>query len=127
MYRASLQENETVTTLKPITTMSTITTMATNSSMNMTGPPLGAYQGICMSDCKLLYTVAPLLFVGMLLTFMTCSPVQTATLRYVMSRVSPFLVFVCVLPLLLASTKVYTAVLNYHYATISKSNYMNVI
>ncbi|XP_021367866.1 solute carrier organic anion transporter family member 4A1-like [Mizuhopecten yessoensis] len=53
------------------------------NSVNVTGPPIGAFQGICMSDCKLFYLVAPLFFLGMLLTFMTVSPTQTATLRCV--------------------------------------------
>ncbi|XP_060065618.1 solute carrier organic anion transporter family member 4A1-like [Ylistrum balloti] len=52
-------------------------------SLNVTGPPIGAFQGICLSECKLFYLVAPLLFLGMLLTFMTVSPTQTATLRCV--------------------------------------------
>ena len=82
MYRTFLQENSTKTTIVPATTPDDISTMTPNITMNATGPPIGAFQGICMSDCKLLYTVAPILFLGMLLTFMTCSPVQTATLRY---------------------------------------------
>ncbi|KAK3587445.1 hypothetical protein CHS0354_007936 [Potamilus streckersoni] len=49
----------------------------TNLSMSATG----AFQGICMSDCMLLYIVAPLLFIGMFMTFTTVSPTQTATLR----------------------------------------------
>ena len=55
----------------------------TTSALNATAPPQGAHQGVCMSDCKLLYVFAPLLFVGMLLTFTTVSPTQTATLRWV--------------------------------------------
>ncbi|XP_046573481.1 solute carrier organic anion transporter family member 4A1-like [Haliotis rubra] len=48
---------------------------------NITVP--GAMDGICPSDCYLLYVVAPLLFLGMLLTFTVVSPSQTATLRCV--------------------------------------------
>ena len=66
------------------TTGSTMASTAIPQQMNatnMTGPPMGAYQGICMSDCIMMYVVAPLLFIGMFLTFSTVSPTQTATLR----------------------------------------------
>ncbi|XP_069107929.1 solute carrier organic anion transporter family member 4A1-like [Argopecten irradians] len=58
-------------------------TSTSTGSANVTGPPIGAFQGICLSDCKLFYVVAPLLFLGMMLTFMTVSPTQTATMRCV--------------------------------------------
>ncbi|KAK3083064.1 hypothetical protein FSP39_012962 [Pinctada imbricata] len=60
-------------------------TSSVNNSSNSTmmGPPPGAYQGVCMSDCKLVWVTVPLLFVGMLMTFTTVSPTQTATLRCV--------------------------------------------
>ena len=55
----------------------------TTNTVNVSVPLQGARQGLCLSDCKLLYVVAPLLFLGMLLTFTTVSPTQTATLRWV--------------------------------------------
>ena len=67
-----------------VTTSSAMASTAIPQQMNatnMTGPPMGAYQGICMSDCIMMYVVAPLLFIGMFLTFSTVSPTQTATLR----------------------------------------------
>ncbi|XP_053388537.1 solute carrier organic anion transporter family member 4A1-like, partial [Mercenaria mercenaria] len=81
MYNLNLTMQHEITMTTPTTTPVSVTTEG--MSANTTGPPLGAYQGICMSDCKLLYVVAPLLFFGMLVTFMTCSPTQTATMRCV--------------------------------------------
>ncbi|XP_070188236.1 solute carrier organic anion transporter family member 4A1-like isoform X2 [Littorina saxatilis] len=60
-----------------------VTTNVSSGDVNDTLLPPGAHQGICMSDCKLVYVVAPLLLVGMFLTFTTVSPTQTATLRCV--------------------------------------------
>ncbi|XP_033728387.1 solute carrier organic anion transporter family member 4A1-like isoform X2 [Pecten maximus] len=84
---ASMQASMNVTLLSQTEVTSQMQTTPENTTpanfMNVTSPPIGAFQGICMSDCKLFYLVAPLLFLGMLLTFMTVSPNQTATLRCV--------------------------------------------
>ncbi|XP_063411913.1 solute carrier organic anion transporter family member 4A1-like isoform X3 [Mytilus trossulus] len=74
------------TTTMPSIDFSKTTNYLSSNSSNMTGPrgpPMGAYQGICMTDCILMYVVAPLLFIGMFLTFSTVSPCQTATMRCV--------------------------------------------
>ncbi|XP_046377706.2 solute carrier organic anion transporter family member 4A1-like isoform X2 [Haliotis rufescens] len=68
-----------ISTLSDNVTAGAYTT--TSSTNNITVP--GALAGICPSDCNLLYVVAPLLFLGMLLTFTVVSPSQTATLRCV--------------------------------------------
>ncbi|XP_061188346.1 solute carrier organic anion transporter family member 4A1-like [Saccostrea echinata] len=65
------------TTNVPVST----STMMSNQT-NVTAMP-NAFQGICPGDCKLVWVVVPLLFIGMLMTFTTVSPTQTATLRCV--------------------------------------------
>ncbi|KAH3750801.1 hypothetical protein DPMN_185335 [Dreissena polymorpha] len=79
----SYQNNMTPSSSSATTMVTTVITSITDSNENATGLAMGASQGVCMSDCQLLYVVAPLLFVGMMLTFMTCSPTQTATMRCV--------------------------------------------
>ncbi|XP_022324180.1 solute carrier organic anion transporter family member 4A1-like [Crassostrea virginica] len=70
------------------TTTTATTVMSSTASSNQTNATAmpNAFQGICPSDCKLIWVVVPLLFIGMLMTFSTVSPTQTATLRCVAAK-----------------------------------------
>lgn len=63
------------------TTISMMSSTVISNQTNAKAMP-NAFQGICPGDCKLIWVVVPLLFIGMLMTFTTVSPTQTATLRY---------------------------------------------
>lgn len=78
MYTA-MMENKTREAAETTTISVTSSTVISNQT-NATGMP-NAFQGICPGDCKLIWVVVPLLFIGMLMTFTTVSPTQTATLR----------------------------------------------
>lgn len=79
MYKA-MMENKTKEATETTTISMTSSTLISNQT-NATAMP-NAFQGICPGDCKLIWVVVPLLFIGMLMTFTTVSPTQTATLRY---------------------------------------------
>lgn len=79
MY-AAMMENKTREAAETTTISVTSSTVISNQT-NATAMP-NAFQGICPGDCKLIWVVVPLLFIGMLMTFTTVSPTQTATLRY---------------------------------------------
>lgn len=68
------------TSVAETTTVSVPTPTTLSNHTNGTAMP-NAFQGICPTDCKLIWVVVPLLFIGMLMTFTTVSPTQTATLR----------------------------------------------
>lgn len=78
MY-AAMMENKTREAAETTTISVTSSTVISNQT-NATAMP-NAFQGICPGDCKLIWVVVPLLFIGMLMTFTTVSPTQTATLR----------------------------------------------
>lgn len=78
MY-AAMMENNTREAAETTTISMTSSTVISNQT-NATAMP-NAFQGICPGDCKLIWVVVPLLFIGMLMTFTTVSPTQTATLR----------------------------------------------
>lgn len=79
MYTA-MMKNKTREAAETTTISMTSSTVISNQT-NATAMP-NAFQGICPGDCKLIWVVVPLLFIGMLMTFTTVSPTQTATLRY---------------------------------------------
>lgn len=79
MYKA-MMENKTKEAAET-TTISMMSSTVISNQTNATAMP-NAFQGICPGDCKLIWVVVPLLFIGMLMTFTTVSPTQTATLRY---------------------------------------------
>lgn len=78
MYTA-MMKNKTREAAETTTISVTSSTVISNQT-NATAMP-NAFQGICPGDCKLIWVVVPLLFIGMLMTFTTVSPTQTATLR----------------------------------------------
>lgn len=78
MY-AAMMENKTREAAETTSISVTSSTVISNQT-NATAMP-NAFQGICPGDCKLIWVVVPLLFIGMLMTFTTVSPTQTATLR----------------------------------------------
>lgn len=80
MYKAMI-ENKTKEAAET-TTISMMSSTVISNQTNATAMP-NAFQGICPGDCKLIWVVVPLLFIGMLMTFTTVSPTQTATLRCV--------------------------------------------
>lgn len=78
MYTAMMKNN--TREAAETTTISVTSSTVISNQTNATAMP-NAFQGICPGDCKLIWVVVPLLFIGMLMTFTTVSPTQTATLR----------------------------------------------
>lgn len=78
MYTAMMKNN--TREAAETTTISMTSSTVVSNQTNATAMP-NAFQGICPGDCKLIWVVVPLLFIGMLMTFTTVSPTQTATLR----------------------------------------------
>lgn len=78
MYTAMMKNN--TREAAETTTISMTSSTVISNQTNATAMP-NAFQGICPGDCKLIWVVVPLLFIGMLMTFTTVSPTQTATLR----------------------------------------------